>query len=196
MTRSLTLRPALAGCGLAAALWLSGCAAPAPVPPPSVPPPVSAAPAPAASAPSAGGWAWSSRLDAAAQRLRDQLDGGAEVAQTTDQRLWISLPNAAAFPPGRAAVSKPAGAWLDRVANALRSLPQAEIQIVGQPDGQSTNSALALDRAQSARDWMVMRGVPARRVAVSAQTTRGKAKASAESNRLDILIGERAGAPR
>lgn len=127
-------------------------------------------------------------MDAAAQRLRDQLRGP-EVAQTTDQRLWISLPNAETFAPGRSAISRPAGAWLDQVALALRGVPQAEVQIVGQPDGQSGNTALALDRAASARDWMVMRGVPARRVAVSAQSTRNRPKGE---NRLEILIGERA----
>lgn len=199
MNRPHPLRVAATASALGAALWLAGCAAPAPVPPPHVPPPVSAAPMPAPAAPpgtastspSAGsaGWAWTARMDAAAQRLRDQLGGGAEVAQTTDQRLWISLPNEQAFPPGRSAVSKPAGAWLDQVAVALRGLPQAEVQIVGQPDGQSSNTSLALDRAASARDWMVMRGVPARRVAVSGQATKGKGKPS--ENRLDILIGER-----
>lgn len=195
MSRSVLLRAAAAA-PLAAALWLAGCAAPGPVPPPHVPPPVSAAPMPAPVAPavpSGSAWAWSPRLDAAAQRLRDQLGGGAEVAQTTDQRLWISLPIAQTFPPGRSAITKPAGAWLDQVAGALRGLPQADVQIVGQPDGQSSNTTLALDRAASARDWMVMRGVPARRVAVSAQGTKGRDRSV--ENRLEILIGERSGAP-
>jgi hypothetical protein len=149
---------------LAAALVLAGCAAPPPVPPPNVPPPVSAAPTPAPV--SSSGWTWSPRLDSAARSLRDSLSGsGVEVAQTTDQRLWLSLPGAETFPIGRSALTRPAGGWLDQV-------------------------ALALDRAASARDWMVMRGVPARRVAVSGQGPKGKT-AIAES-RLDILIGERA----
>ena len=178
----------------ALALWLAGCAAPPPVPPPSVPPAVSAAPAPAPVA--STGWAWTPRLDAAAQRLRDSLHGsGVEVAQTTDQRLWLSLPSAETFPTGRSALTRPAGGWLDQVALALRGLPQAEVQIVGQPDvRQGGGTALALDRAASARDWMVMRGVPARRVAVSGQGPKGKTQLV--ESRLDILIGERAGAPR
>ena len=174
---------------LAAALLLAGCALPPPVPPPNVPPPVSAAPMPAPA--SNGAWTWSSRLDAAARRLRDSLgSSGIEVAQTTDQRLWLSLPGAETFPLGRSAVTRPAGGWLDQVALALRELPQAEVQIVGQPDVGRGSSALALDRAASARDWMVMRGVPARRVAVSGQGPKGR-NGNAES-RLDILIGERA----
>ena len=177
-----------------AVLWLAGCAAPPPVPPPPVPPPVSAAPTPAP-APNTG-WIWSPRLDAAAQRLRDTLHGsGVEVAQTTDQRLWLSLPGAETFPTGRSAITRPAGGWLDQVALALRGLPQAEVQIVGQPDArQGGGIALALDRAASARDWMVMRGVPARRVAVSGQGPKGKTQLA--ESRLDILIGERSAAPR
>jgi outer membrane protein OmpA-like peptidoglycan-associated protein len=183
---------------LAATLALAGCAAPPVVPPPHVPPPVSAAPMPAAPTPgsasgsaSGSAWAWSPRLDSAARSLRDSLSSsGVEVAQTTDQRLWLSLPGAETFPIGRSALTRPAGGWLDQVALALKSLPQAEVQIVGQPDvRQGGGTALALDRAASARDWMVMRGVPARRVAVSGQSPKGKT-AVAES-RLDILIGER-----
>jgi len=184
--------PARAG-AVVVALWLAGCAAPPPVAPPPVPPPVAAAPSAPPPAPvSSSGWAWSPRLDAAAQRLRDTLGGsGVEVAQTTDQRLWLSLPGAEAFPAGRSALTRPGGAWLDQVAQALRSVPQAEIQIVGPLDArQGGGGALALDRAASARDWMVMRGVPARRVQVSGQVPRGKT-APTEA-RLDILIGERA----
>ncbi len=204
-TRS-SRRLGAAAAAVAVALLLAACAAPAPVPPPHVPPPVSAAPMPAppsSGAPgpatagasptsSASPWAWSPRLDAAAQRLRDGLSGtGVEVAQTTDQRLWLSLPGAETFAPGRPALTRPAGAWLDQVAAALRTLPQAEVQIVGQPDAtRGGGSALAVDRAASARDWMVMRGVPARRVAVSGQAPKGRTAVAAE-NRLDILIGER-----
>lgn len=199
---TLPRRPGTSAAATAAiALVIAGCAAPPPVPAPHVPPPVSAAPMPAppgAAAPAAGGaaagasspWTWSPRMDAAAQRLRDVLSGsGVDVAQTTDQRLWLSLPGAETFPLGRSALTRPAGAWLDHVAATLRTLPQAEVQIVGQPDPNRGGSALAVDRAASARDWMVMRGVPARRVAVSGQAPKGRAAVA--ENRLDILIGER-----
>ncbi|MCW5639690.1 MAG: hypothetical protein KIT28_12075, partial [Rubrivivax sp.] len=50
--------------------------------------------------------------------------------------------------------------------------------------------ALALDRAASARDWMVVRGVAPRRMAVSGADPRGRAPAV--DGRLHILVGERA----
>jgi outer membrane protein OmpA-like peptidoglycan-associated protein len=179
--------PRSAPAALAAALALGGCALPK-VAPPAVPPPVSAAPLPGTPA---GAWLWSPQLESAGSRLRSALLGsGADVSQTSDQRLWISLPADSTFAAGRPAVSPAAGAWLDQIAAALRALPRAEVQIVGPTDARG-GAALAVDRAASARDWMVMRGVPARRMAVSGQAPRGR---SSGDGRLDILVGER-GAP-
>lgn len=171
---------------LGAALGLGGCALPK-VAPPAVPPPVSAAPLPTAPSGS-GAWVWSPQIESAGSRLRSALFGsGADVSQTSDQRLWISLPAETSFAPGRSAVTPVAGAWLDQVAASLRSLPRAEVQIVGPVDAKG-GAALAVDRAASARDWMVMRGVPARRMAVSGQAPRGR---NPGEGRLDILVGER-----
>ncbi len=170
---------------LASAAVLCGCALPQAEPPP-VPPPVSAAPLPAAPA---AAWVWSPELESAGTRLRAALAGsGAEVSQTPDQRLWISLPAATAFPPGRAAISPAATPWLDRVAASVRSLPRAQVQIVGPADARG-GTALAVDRAASARDWMVMRGVPAHRMVVTGQDPRGRSPAG--EARLHIFVGER-----
>lgn len=174
----------IGGVSLAASLLLGGCALPK-VSTPAVPPPVSAAPLP--TAPS-GAWVWSPQIESAGSKLRSALFGsGADVSQTSDQRLWISLPADTAFAAGRSAVTPAAGAWLDQVASSLRSMPRAEVQIVGPVDAKG-GAALAVDRAASARDWMVMRGVPARRMAVSGQAPRGR---NPGEGRLDILIGER-----
>lgn len=173
------------GCAaLGTALMLGGCALPK-VSTPALPPPVSAAPLPAAPA---GAWVWSPQIDSAGSKLRSGLFGsGADVSQTSDQRLWISLPADTTFAAGRSAVTPAAGAWLDQVAASLRAMPRAEVQIVGPVDAKG-GAALAVDRAASARDWMVMRGVPARRMAVSGQAPRGR---NPGEGRLDILIGER-----
>lgn len=178
---------------------LVGCASPT-VAPPRVPPPVAPAPGAAAAAAvaapagtaglpgAASTYVWSDRMEAAASKLRSALGGsGVEVAQTTDQRLWLSLPGDAAFAAGRSAVKPGAGAWLDQVAAVLRAIPQAEVQIVGNPDGNAGNTALALDRAASARDWMAARGVVPTRVSVS-----GRAAKTPAQGKLDLLIGERA----
>ena len=184
-------RPAAPGAlaaslALAALLALAGCALPQ-AEAPRVPAPVSAAPLPTAPA---AGWVWSPELEAAGARLRAALSGtGAEVAQTSDQRLWISLPAATAFGAGRAAVSPAATPWLDRVAASLRTLPRAQVQIVGPADARG-GAALAVDRAASARDWMVIRGVPPHRMVVAGENPRNRSPDG--EARLHIFIGERA----
>jgi outer membrane protein OmpA-like peptidoglycan-associated protein len=179
---------------LASAAWLVACSSPKPAPqatPAGVWPPESGRPGPARD----GGYAWSTKLDDTAQRLRGGLFGsGADVSRTTDQRLWLSLPVDAVFNKGRSAVSPTGGSHLDKVAQALRDNSRAQVQIVGDTDpGASANAALALDRAASARDWMVSRGVLASRILVASRNTRPGP--GDDARRLDILIGERATAP-
>lgn len=174
-----------AACGLAALLALTGCALPKAEAPP-VPPPVSAAPLPASPA---AAWVWSPELEAAGTRLRSALAGsGAEVSQTSDHRLWISLPAATSFPAGRAALSPAATPSIDRVAATVRALPRAQVQIVGPADARG-GAALAIDRAASTRDWMVMRGLPAHRMAVTGEDLRGRSPTG--EARLHIFVGER-----
>jgi outer membrane protein OmpA-like peptidoglycan-associated protein len=138
------------------------------------------------------GYAWSPKMDDTSQRLRSALSGsGSDVSQTTDQRLWLSLPVDAVFFKSRSAVAPAGGGHLDKVALALRDNPRAQVQIVGDPDpGASANAALALDRAASARDWIVSRGVPASRIVVASRSPRPGPVG--DVRRLDILIGERA----
>jgi outer membrane protein OmpA-like peptidoglycan-associated protein len=185
--------PVLAG---AALLWLGGCASP-PVPVVEAPP-VAAVERPTASVGTprvASAYTWSERLASAARRLRDDLQpAGVTVAQSADQRLWLSLPAEVVFASGRSAIKPPAAPWLDRIAALLREQPRAEVQILGEPDPRSRDDnasrVLALDRAASARDWIVARGVSAHRVSVMGRRT--SSQAGAEERRLDIFVGERA----
>ena len=193
------LAPRWRHAGLATALWLAGCAAPPVVAPPSVATIEAPSVAPGNVPPRAPGtagvvYAWSDKLAASAQKLRSSLQANnVAVSQTTDQRLWVSLPGDAAFATGRAAVKAPATAWLDQVAVALRELPRAEVQIVSDADSTGSDNsarALALERAASARDWLVGRGVAPQRIVVAGRGGRGALPA--DQRKLDILIGERA----
>jgi outer membrane protein OmpA-like peptidoglycan-associated protein len=180
------------------ALIVAGCAT-APVPPPTQPT-VTSAPAGDATIDgplkAARSYAWTPQMDESFRRLRGALGGGATVAQTTDARLWVSLPTAEAFASGRSALRPVASGWLDQVVLAVRGNRRAEMQIVASADPGSrgpTAEALALDRAASARDWMVARGIPAPRLTVSGVTA--KAATAGGERRLEILIGERAESP-
>jgi outer membrane protein OmpA-like peptidoglycan-associated protein len=193
LTPLLTPRRRLAG--FVVGLGLAGCAAPPVVAPPAPatiePPAVAAGTGPARTGGAA--FAWSDKMAASAQRLRGSLQGNnVAVSQTTDLRLWVSLPADVAFATGRAAVRPPATAWLDQVAVALRDLPRAEVQIVSDADAAGNDNAarvLALDRAAAARDWLVIRGVAPQRIGVAGRG--GRAATPADQRRLDILIGER-----
>ena len=194
LTQLLTNRLRLAS--TAAALWLVGCAAPpvvAPPPPATIEAPTVAPGSPPART-GAAAYVWSDKLAASAQRLRGGLQGNnVAVSQTTDLRLWVSLPADVAFAAGRAAVKPPATGWLDQVAVALREVPRAEVQIVSDADAAGNDNsarALALERAASARDWLVGRGVAAQRIGVAGRNAR--TPVPADQRRLDILIGERA----
>jgi outer membrane protein OmpA-like peptidoglycan-associated protein len=179
---------------------VAGCATP-PVPVVEVPLPVplerpiASVPAPRANSV----FVWSDRLATAARKLRDDLQpAGVAVAQSADQRLWVSIPSEAVFAAGRSAVKSPAAPWLDRIAMTLREQPRAEVEILGEPDARSRDDVasrvLALDRAASARDWIVARGVSAQRVSVAGR--RQVNQAPAEDRRLDIFVGERGASER
>ncbi len=197
-TRLVHLRAPL--CSL---LWLAACTAP-PLAPPGPASSESSQQTPAApaatSAPSASSAApgstylWSDSLTAVARKLRSELPGDlASIVQSPDQRVWISLPIDATFAPGRSALLPQATQWLDKIAALLRDLPRAELQVLGDPDPLSretrASGALALDRAASARDWMVARGLAARRIAVTGR--QASPLPLRDTRRLDILIGER-----
>ena len=180
---------------LAATAWLAGCSTPKA--PPAVTPRVAqdaAAAGPAVATRPAGAYAWTSPMEDAMQRLRSALGSPVEVSQTTDQRLWLSWPVESAFDKGRSAVKPQATAQLDQVALLLRANPRAQAQIVGDGDVLGAGAGnLALDRAASARDWIVARGgIVASRIGVAARNARGAP--TSDTPRLDILFGERGAA--
>jgi outer membrane protein OmpA-like peptidoglycan-associated protein len=205
--------------GWASLVVLSACASapssPPPMPPVTLPQAPPAAPldrptaAPSIAPAPTPEYLWSDTLAAAARKLRGELPSdAANVGPSSDQRLAISIDGEAVFAPGRSALKPSATPWLDKIAAALRELPRGDVQIIGDPDPQSRDDtksrALALDRAAAARDWMVARGLPARRIAVAGRrpvaqaAPRGTTQpaAAASEYRLNILIGERAVAPR
>ena len=164
--------PLLWGAVLAA---LAACSTPpvAPLPAPEIPleRPTATIDAPPA-APAISAYVWSDAMATVARKLRVELPSDvANIVRSVDQRVWISFPAEAVFAAGRSALLPRATPWLDRIASLARELPQTELQILGQADPNSrdarTANAQALDRAASARDWMVARGVAARRIAVA-----------------------------
>jgi outer membrane protein OmpA-like peptidoglycan-associated protein len=139
---------------LALAALLVGCAVPRG---PSGP---GAAPAPGAPPAAA-----STTIASEQRRLADALEGTPVVVESTPEgRLRIEVPIQFSFDKGRVAVKPPLAAVLDRIATGLRQQPAFEVRIAAPTDAKGAGgSLLAQDRAASARDYLIARGVPAAR---------------------------------
>jgi outer membrane protein OmpA-like peptidoglycan-associated protein len=180
---------------------LAGCTAP-PKPVPAVATPVpGSAPGPVYGQAAPGTRAWSPQMEAAERQLSSSLSGtGVTVSKTTDERLWITLPGDLSFQPNRSALKPGATAVLDKIALSLRSVPLAELRIVGHTDAKgaaAANDALSLDRAASTRDWLVARGMSPVRIAVAGRGARDPLASNddeagrATNRRVEILVGEK-----
>lgn len=195
----------LAALGLAALVALAGCSSSPKALPPSGAAVPGSAPGPVYGQAPAGGRAWSPQLEAAERQLSSSLSGtGATLARTTDERLWITLPGDMAFEPNRSALKPAATGVLDKVAVALRNVPNADLRIVGHTDSKGSaaaNDALSLDRAASARDWLVARGVSPARIAVAGRGSRDALASNddeagrAANRRVEILVGDKSRPP-
>lgn len=184
------------------AAFVAGCSAPPPKPVPNVATPVpGSASGPVYGQGSATGQGLSPQLEAAERQLSSALGGsGVSVARTTDERIWITLPGDLAFQPNRSALKPGATAALDKVVLSLRSVPTAEVRIVGHTDSKGSaaaNDALSLDRAASTRDWLVARGMSPVRIAVAGRGARDPVASNddeagrAANRRIEILIGDK-----
>ncbi|HET7792064.1 MAG TPA: OmpA family protein [Rhizobacter sp.] len=183
------------------AALVAGCStSPKTVPPPATPVPGSA-PGPTYGQVPAGSRTWSPQMEAAERQLHSALGGtGVSVAKTTDERLWITLPGDLSFEPNRSALKPGATAVLDKIVVALRSVPMADLRIVGHTDSKgaaAANDALSLDRAASTRDWLVARGMSPVRIAVAGRGSRDPVASNddeagrAANRRVEILVGDK-----
>jgi outer membrane protein OmpA-like peptidoglycan-associated protein len=150
-----------------------------------------------------GDYTWTQGLANTQDQLTSTLRAsGATVSQTNDNRLWITLPGDPTFEPGRSTLKPKARTQLDKIASYLRTMPNAEVRIVGHTDPKgstATNNALSLERAASTRDWLVARGFPAMRTAVAGRGAADPIASNkddtgrASNRRVEILIGQRRG---
>ncbi|MDO9166834.1 MAG: OmpA family protein, partial [Rhodoferax sp.] len=94
---------------------------------------------------------------------------------------------------------------LDQFAQGLSSQPNTEIRIVGHTDSTGSdaiNNPLSVNRAASARDYLVARGVDGRRIQIDGRGSRepiadnntdaGRAK----NRRIEMFLAERSTAQR
>ncbi|MGH8795535.1 MAG: hypothetical protein ACREXI_00635 [Caldimonas sp.] len=102
------------------------------------------------------------------RRLADLFRGTPVVfAMQDDGSLMVTVPLHFSFDRGRYAVKPPLGAVLDRIAKSQRT-EATRLRVAAPADPRSKGLRLATERATSARDYMVGRGIDATRFSVSA----------------------------
>lgn len=149
-----------------------------------------------------GGYIWSRQMEDKKRQMERATAGtGTVVAQTADNQLRLSIPNDISFATGRHDIQPRLIPILDQFAQGLNQQPAMEVRIVGHTDNTGSdaiNLPLSVNRAQSARDHLVTRGVAASRIRIEGRgasepiadnsTEAGRAR----NRRIDIFLAERA----
>ena len=149
-----------------------------------------------------GGYVWSRQMEEKKRQMEQATAGtGSVVMQTADNQLKLSIPNDISFAIGRHDIQPRLMPILDQFAQGLNQQPSMEVRIVGHTDNtgsDAVNNPLSVNRAQSARDYLVSRGVASARIGIDGRgshepiadnsTEAGRAR----NRRIDIFLAERA----
>jgi outer membrane protein OmpA-like peptidoglycan-associated protein len=151
-----------------------------------------------------GGYIWSKRMQEQKQAMETATQGtGVAVTQTPDNRLKLDIPSDISFDVGRAAIKPNFAPVLNQFATSLQQNTATNVTIIGHTDSTGSdaiNNPLSLERAQSTRDYLVGRGVPATRIATDGKGAREPVADNAtqagrdRNRRVEIFVAERAGA--
>lgn len=149
-----------------------------------------------------GGYVWSRQMEDKKRQMERATAGtGAVVTQTTDNQLKLSIPNDISFATGKHDIQPRLMPILDQFAQGLNQQPSMEVRIVGHTDNTGTdaiNNPLSVNRAQSARDYLVSRGVATQRISIDGRGSRepiadnATEAGRARNRRIDIFLAERA----
>lgn len=153
-----------------------------------------------------GGYIWTTQMAQKKAAMEQATAGtGVGVTQTADNQLKLNIPSDISFDTGRSDIKSNLRPVLDQFAQGLSDQPNTEIRIVGHTDStgsDSVNNPLSVNRAASARDYLVSRGVDAHRIQIDG---RGSREPIADNNtdagraanrRIEIFLAERATAQR
>ncbi len=149
-----------------------------------------------------GGYVWSRQMEDKKRQMEAATAGtGTVVTQTADNQLKLSIPNDISFATGRHDIQPRLMPILDQFAQGLNQQPSMEVRIVGHTDNTGSdaiNNPLSVNRAQSARDYLVSRGVASTRISIDGRGARepiadnSTEAGRARNRRIDIFLAERA----
>lgn len=148
----------------------------------------------------AGGYIWSKNMQAQKQEMEQATKGtGIEVSKTADNQLKLEIPSDVSFDVGKADIKPKMRPVLDKFAQSLNTYPGTTVHIVGHTDSTGSdaiNNPLSVDRAASAREYIVQHGVAGRRISIDGRGSREPvadnvtARGRAMNRRVDIFVGE------
>jgi outer membrane protein OmpA-like peptidoglycan-associated protein len=148
-----------------------------------------------------GGYVWSKNMEDKKRAMEAATAGtGTVVTQTADNQLKLSIPNDISFDTGRSDIKANLRPILDQFAQGLSQQPSMEVRIVGHTDNtgsDAVNNPLSVNRAQSARDYLVARGVSSQRISIDGRGSRepiadnATEAGRARNRRIDIYLAER-----
>ncbi|MDO8699913.1 MAG: OmpA family protein [Rhodoferax sp.] len=148
-----------------------------------------------------GGYVWSTQMAKKKAAMEQATAGtGVAVTQTADNQLKLNIPSDISFDTGRADIKSNLHPILDQFAQGLSGQPNTEVRIVGHTDStgsEAVNNPLSINRAASARDYLVARGVESRRILIDGRGERepiadnGTDAGRAKNRRIEIFLAER-----
>ena len=123
-----------------------------------------------------GGYIWSKKMQDQKVAMEQATRGtGVAVSQTSDNRLKLDIPSDVSFDVGRSAIKSNFAPILNQFASSLNQNQISTVTIIGHTDNtgsDSINNPLSVDRANSARDYLVSRGVAPQRFSTDGRGSR------------------------
>ena len=148
-----------------------------------------------------GGYVWSRQMEDKKRQMEAATSGtGTEVTQTADNQLKLSIPNDISFASGKSDIQARLKPILDQFAQGVNQQGSMEVKIVGHTDSTGSdaiNNPLSMRRAESARDYLVSRGVASSRISTEGRGSRepiadnATEAGRARNRRIDIYLAER-----
>jgi len=149
-----------------------------------------------------GGYVWSTQMQKKKAEMEQATAGtGVDVTQTADNQLKLSIPSDISFDTGSAAIKPNLRPILDQFAQGLSGQPSTEVRIIGHTDSTGSdaiNNPLSVNRAASARNYLVARGVNSQRIQIDGRGSyepiadNATAEGRAKNRRIEIFLAERA----
>ena len=149
-----------------------------------------------------GGYIWSNQMQKKKVEMERATAGtGVDVMQTADNQLKLNIPSDISFDINSAEIKPNLRPILDQFAQGLANQPNTEIRIIGHTDSSGSdaiNNPLSINRAASARNYLVARGVNSQRIQIDGRgsyepiANNANPDGRSRNRRIEMYLAERA----